>query len=72
MNIVEKHKCVHLEPLRYDGNRLDAGLSKTGCCHLDKTCETESEAFPLGSPSNYSNRGGQSSKSRFHHRGKLS
>ena len=65
MHIVEKHRRVHLEPLRYDQNQLDVGLSKIECYHLDKTCETESEAFPLVLPSNYSNKGGQSSESSF-------
>ena len=53
-------------------NRLDAGLSQTECYPLGKTCEIESKAFPSGSPSDYSNRGRQSSKSRFHERGKVS
>ena len=31
----------------------------------------QSEAFPLGSPLDYSNRGGQSSESRFYQKGKV-
>ena len=37
-----------------------------------KICKIESEVFPLRSPSDYSDRGRQSSKSRFHQRGKVS
>ena len=72
MRIVRKHIRVFLESLGYDRNRLDASLSQTECYPLDKTCEIESKAFPSGSPSDYSNRGRQSSKSRFHQRGKVS
>ena len=67
-----KHRRVHMESLRYDGNRPDAGLSQTECYPLGKTCEIESKAFPPGSPLDYSDRGRQSSESRFHQRGKVS
>ena len=72
MRIVEKHRRVHLESLRYDMNRPNASLSQTKSYPLDKTCETESEAFPPGSPLDYLDKGGQSSESRFHQRGKVS
>ena len=72
MRIVAKHRRVRLESLIYDRNRPDAGLSKTKCYPLGKTCEIESKAFPPRSPSNYLDRGGQSSESRFHQIGKVS
>ena len=53
--IVEKHRHVCLESLEYDRNQPDVGLS-----------QIESEAFPPGLPSDYLDKGGQSSKSTFH------
>ena len=64
--IVGKHRRVLLESLRYDQNRPNIGLSQIECYLLGKTCETESKAFPSGSPLDYLNRGSQSSESRFH------
>ena len=63
MHNVAKHIHVRLESLRYDRNRPDAGLSQTKCYPLGKTYETESEAFPPILPSNYSDKGAQSSES---------
>ena len=57
---------VCLESLKYDRNRPNVGLSQIECYPLGKTCETESKAFPLGSPLDYSDISGQSSESRFH------
>ena len=63
---------LFIDKKKNDWNRPDAGLSQIECYPLSKTCETESEAFPPGSPSDYSIRGGQSSVSGFHQRGKVS
>ena len=71
MCIVEKHRRVCLESLRYDWNQPDTGLSQTKCYPLNKTGEIESKTFPPESPSDYSDRGEQSFKSRFHQRSEL-
>ena len=54
-----------MESLRYDWNQPNACLSQTECYLLGKTYETESKAFPPGSPSDYSDRGGKSLRACF-------
>ena len=66
MCIVKKHRRVHLESLGYDQNQLNVGLSQAKYYPLDQTSKTESDASPPESPSDYSDKGGQSSKSMFY------
>ena len=71
MRVVKKHRHIRLESLRYNRNRPNADLSKTKYYPRSQANETKSKAFPLESPSNYSNRGGESSKSKFYQKGKV-
>ena len=64
MRIVKKHRGVRLESLIYDQNRPDAGLSQAEYYPRGQTSKTK-VSFPPESPSDYSDRGEQSSKSRF-------
>ena len=66
MCIVKKHRRARLESLGYDNNQLDVGLSQAEYYPLDQTSKTESDESPPESPSDYSHKGGQSSKSRFY------
>ena len=60
-----------MESLRYDRNRADVGLSQTKYYPHGQVSEIESEEFPPGLPLDYSDKGRQTSESKFHQIGEI-
>ena len=60
-----------MESLRYNRNLVDVGLSQIKYYPRSQVSEIESEAFPPGLPSDYSDKGKQSYESKFHQIGEI-